>query len=42
MHLALTMEGWNWAFGGGLAFVFLWLISVPVAREHSVHETAVE
>uniref|UniRef100_E1T7B7 Uncharacterized protein n=1 Tax=Burkholderia sp. (strain CCGE1003) TaxID=640512 RepID=E1T7B7_BURSG len=28
MHL-LSADSLSWMFGGGLSFVFLWLISVP-------------
>ncbi|WP_144113771.1 hypothetical protein [Paraburkholderia sp. BCC1886] len=28
----LPADWWTWTLGGGLSFVFLWLISVPPAR----------
>jgi hypothetical protein len=31
----LPADWLSWSFGGGLSFIFLWLISVPPARGHA-------
>ncbi|EIF31328.1 hypothetical protein BCh11DRAFT_06849 [Burkholderia sp. Ch1-1] len=34
MPFDLPADWFSWSFGGGLSFIFLWLISVPQARGH--------
>jgi hypothetical protein len=34
MASLLPADWLSWSFGGGLSFVFLWLISVPPVRGH--------
>jgi hypothetical protein len=33
MFFALPADWWNWTFGAALSLIFLWLISVPSARD---------
>jgi hypothetical protein len=35
MFSTLPADWLSWSFGGGLSFVFLWLISVPPVRGHA-------
>jgi hypothetical protein len=35
MFATLPADWLSWSLGGGLSFLFLWLISVPPVRGHS-------
>jgi hypothetical protein len=37
MFFSLPADWLSWSFGAGLAFIFLWLISVPAVRGERRH-----